>query len=247
MFSRKAAVEKGLYRGVNVGNDNFVFSHPQYGDDTIFFGELGNENMRSLLNLLKCFELASGLKINMRKSNRLGVGATNDEIVALANYIGCDMGSFPFKYFGLPIGSKMKKLGDWNGVLDKFKSTSFSELGIDFRSSFTRSVANDLGTGFWKDAWLCSERLEDKFKRLFRLDSDGNALVADRVDWSENGCRFKGQWNREPLGQALNELTLFTNMLHAYNRNSSGEDSWRWGLATNGKFTTKKLTQLLEE
>ncbi|XP_071714382.1 uncharacterized protein [Rutidosis leptorrhynchoides] len=63
----KSVVEKKLFKGMELGNDKVVVSHLKYADDTIFFGEWDHDNLKSLLNLLKCFELTSGLKINMSK------------------------------------------------------------------------------------------------------------------------------------------------------------------------------------
>ncbi|XP_071729111.1 uncharacterized protein [Rutidosis leptorrhynchoides] len=94
-----------------------------------FFDEWNRDNLRSLLNLLQCFELASGLEVNMCKSNLLGVGVAKYEVLTLANYIGYDMGSIPFKYLGLPIGTKMKKLNAWKGVLDKRKLSDWKLYG----------------------------------------------------------------------------------------------------------------------
>ncbi|XP_071709331.1 uncharacterized protein [Rutidosis leptorrhynchoides] len=306
----KTAVEKRLFNGVKVGNDNITVSHLQYADDTIFFGEYVRENLKSLLHLLKCFELASGLKINMRKSNLLGVGIPNDEVKVLADDIGCDMGSFPFKYLGFPISTKIKKNSDWkvgkkiswvkwdrvilpfsDGGLSSgslkcknlalsgkwwwsiyvpgggFTSTLprscasllnvwpniinacsiFSELGIDFKSSFTKAVGNGVSTKFWKDIWLGNVRLADKFNRLFRLDLDGDASVADRVQLTDTGHKLFGQWRREPQGRVAAELLELTNLVAGFNSWSEEDDSWKWNLSSSGKFTTKKLTEIVVE
>ncbi|XP_071739630.1 uncharacterized protein [Rutidosis leptorrhynchoides] len=50
----KAAIEKGLFKGVEI-------------DDRISLGKWSRENAYSLRNILKCFELASGLKVNFQK------------------------------------------------------------------------------------------------------------------------------------------------------------------------------------
>ncbi|XP_071739290.1 uncharacterized protein [Rutidosis leptorrhynchoides] len=44
----KIAVEKGLFKGIDVGNDKVIVSHLQYADDTIFFGEWSRVNVNSL-------------------------------------------------------------------------------------------------------------------------------------------------------------------------------------------------------
>ncbi|XP_071694722.1 uncharacterized protein [Rutidosis leptorrhynchoides] len=75
----KVAIEKGLFKGVEVGNDKVVISHLQYADDKIFFEEWGRSNTLSLKNILKCFDLSSSLKVNFQKSCLFGVGVGFDE------------------------------------------------------------------------------------------------------------------------------------------------------------------------
>ncbi|XP_071728393.1 uncharacterized protein [Rutidosis leptorrhynchoides] len=117
----KAACEKGLFKGIEVGSDKVPISHLQYVDDTIFIGEWSHANIHSLQNLLKCFELASGLKVYFQKSCLYGVGVEVGEVNLVASRVGCQVGVFPFTYLGLPIGSKMSKLEDWEPVIEKFK------------------------------------------------------------------------------------------------------------------------------
>ncbi|XP_071728625.1 uncharacterized protein [Rutidosis leptorrhynchoides] len=118
----KAAVEKGLFKGVEVGNDKVLISHLQYADDTIFFGEWNSLNAHNLSMLLKCFERASDLKVNFHKSCLYGVGASLEEVNTMAGRLGCQSGKLPFIYLGLPIGAKMCKIDTWNPVIDKLKS-----------------------------------------------------------------------------------------------------------------------------
>ncbi|XP_071694306.1 uncharacterized mitochondrial protein AtMg01250-like [Rutidosis leptorrhynchoides] len=55
----KAAIDKGLLKGVKVGSDNVLVSHLQYADDTLFLGEWSHSNAFNLRNILKYCELAS--------------------------------------------------------------------------------------------------------------------------------------------------------------------------------------------
>ncbi|XP_071695543.1 uncharacterized mitochondrial protein AtMg01250-like [Rutidosis leptorrhynchoides] len=108
----KAALEKGLFKGIEVGRDNIPISHLQYADDTIFFGEWSRLNALNLMKTLKSFELASGLKVNFQKSCVYGAGVNHSDLNSFATLMGFQVGKFPFTYLGLPIGSNMKKLSD---------------------------------------------------------------------------------------------------------------------------------------
>ncbi|GJR50975.1 transposon TX1 uncharacterized [Tanacetum coccineum] len=86
-----------------------------------FFGEWSHRNGRNLMRVLKCFEKASGLKINLSKSSLYGVGVSQQEVDAMAGFLRCHSGSLPFVYLGLPVGLNMNRVESWKTVVDKFK------------------------------------------------------------------------------------------------------------------------------
>ncbi|GJV76117.1 reverse transcriptase domain, reverse transcriptase zinc-binding domain protein [Tanacetum coccineum] len=90
------AVEKGVFKGVKIGRNNVVVSHLQYADDTIFFGEWNKENAKVLMCILKCFEEASGLRVNYNKSKLYGVGVSDIQLRDMARWMKCGVGDFPF-------------------------------------------------------------------------------------------------------------------------------------------------------
>ncbi|GJR61323.1 putative RNA-directed DNA polymerase, eukaryota, reverse transcriptase zinc-binding domain protein, partial [Tanacetum coccineum] len=88
----------GLFKGASIGQDNMSISHLMYVDDVIFFGEWSWVNTHNLISMLRCFFLILGLKVNVHKSNVLGVGVTDDEVSHMENIIGCGATKFPLKY-----------------------------------------------------------------------------------------------------------------------------------------------------
>ncbi|XP_071726765.1 uncharacterized mitochondrial protein AtMg01250-like [Rutidosis leptorrhynchoides] len=109
----KKAIEKRLYKGVEIGTDKVMVSHLQYADDTIFFGDWSKNNAKNLMKLLMCFEKISGLKVNLSKSCLYQVGVSIESVESLASVLGCNMDKFPISYLDLPIGSQMNKVKDW--------------------------------------------------------------------------------------------------------------------------------------
>nr|GEY75940.1 putative ribonuclease H protein At1g65750 family [Tanacetum cinerariifolium] len=80
------AVEKGIFRGVVVGDNNIMVPHLQYTDDTIFFGDWDKDNSKSLMCILKCFKEASGLKVNYNKSKIYGIGVNDEEMTEIKRW-----------------------------------------------------------------------------------------------------------------------------------------------------------------
>ena len=55
-----------------------------------------------MVAILRCFEAASSLGINLSKSTILGVSVHDISLRHLANIMGCKVDSFPSTYLGLP-------------------------------------------------------------------------------------------------------------------------------------------------
>ncbi|GKD75383.1 putative RNA-directed DNA polymerase, partial [Tanacetum coccineum] len=102
------ACELGLFKGVCLANSGNNISLLQFADDALFFGEWTRLNASNLINILRCFELGSGLKVNLDKSKLYGVGVPTSEVTSVASSLGCAHGVLPFIYLGLPVGRKMR-------------------------------------------------------------------------------------------------------------------------------------------
>ncbi|GJU42836.1 hypothetical protein Tco_1195793 [Tanacetum coccineum] len=61
------------------------------------------KDMEIIIRFLQFFYLASGLKINIHKSNIYGIGVNKDEVLSMASNAGCMAGDVPFNYLGLPM------------------------------------------------------------------------------------------------------------------------------------------------
>lgn len=85
----ESAKNVGVYTGVQLPNDGPLLSHLQYADDAIFFGDWSNQNARNLIRILRCFELASGLRVNLTKSKIYGVSCSATELDVLAKGLNC--------------------------------------------------------------------------------------------------------------------------------------------------------------
>ena len=66
------------------------------------------------------FEAASGLRINLEKSELILVGRV-ENIDDLAWEFGCSLGSLPTTYLGMPLGAPFKLVTVWDGVEELFR------------------------------------------------------------------------------------------------------------------------------
>ena len=70
--------------------------------------------------ILCLFEQLSGLKINFNKSDFFCFGRTKEEQDDYRNLFGCEMGSLPFSYLGIPIHHRWLKNKEWKCIEDRF-------------------------------------------------------------------------------------------------------------------------------
>ena len=78
----------------------------QYADDTNIFMDNDLERAKNMKLLLCAFEQLSGLKINFHKSELFCFGAAKANQNEYAQIFGCNVGSLPFRYLGIPMHHK---------------------------------------------------------------------------------------------------------------------------------------------
>nr|GEW58875.1 RNA-directed DNA polymerase, eukaryota [Tanacetum cinerariifolium] len=108
-------------QGINIDN-TVTISHLFYANDAIFIGEWSEANLNRIFQILHCFYLASGLKINVQKSHLLGVGIPHSITSAAALILGCSVMTTPFKYLDVTVGSNMSRINAWDESICKLKS-----------------------------------------------------------------------------------------------------------------------------
>ena len=91
----------------------------QYTNDTIIFMEHDLAKARNMKLVLCLFEQLSRLKINFNKSVCFGRG--KDEHDAYKKLSGCELGTPPFSYLGIPIHHRKLSNEEWKCIEDQFE------------------------------------------------------------------------------------------------------------------------------
>ena len=76
--------------------------------------------MAHLSWVLLWFEVISGLRINLDKSEIIPVGRV-ENLEVLAFELGCKVGKLPSLYLGLPLGALHKSVAVWDGVEERLR------------------------------------------------------------------------------------------------------------------------------
>nr|GFB60324.1 RNA-directed DNA polymerase, eukaryota [Tanacetum cinerariifolium] len=145
-FSRVA--DAGLFKGVRL-QGSLLISHLFYADDALFLGEWSDKNLEVIIHTLKCFHLASGLKINIQKCQLLGVGVPRPIMEKAARCIGCDVLQNQFRYLGVTVGECMSRHKAWEDTVVKLKNRlskwKAKTLSIGGRLTLLKSVLGARG------------------------------------------------------------------------------------------------------
>lgn len=126
----------------------------QYADDTLLIVPADDDQLLALKSMLLLFSQSTGLKVNYHKSSMLPINVDNVELTRLPEVFGCQVGSLPFTYFGLPVGTSRPKIADLMPLVDsmEFKlSANSSFLAYGGRLRYLNSALSSLPIFF-----LCS-------------------------------------------------------------------------------------------
>ncbi|KAL4366542.1 hypothetical protein GQ457_05G026420 [Hibiscus cannabinus] len=117
---------KGLFKGFLVGQATFKISHIQFADDLIMFYGAGESQIKNIVRILREFELASRLKLNLKKSKLVGINVDEKKTDYWATLLHCQSEKIPCQYLGLPLGVKRNSTSIWEPTLKKFKTKIMS-------------------------------------------------------------------------------------------------------------------------
>jgi hypothetical protein len=90
----------------------------QYADDIIIMEGCARQ-LICLKSLLQTFAISTGLKVNYSKSMMVPINIEERKMSILANTLGCSIGSMPFTYLGLPLGTTKPQVADFFPLISK--------------------------------------------------------------------------------------------------------------------------------
>nr|GEX03083.1 RNA-directed DNA polymerase, eukaryota [Tanacetum cinerariifolium] len=243
-FSR--IVDSGLFKGINIDN-TVTLSHLFYADDAIFIGEWSGENLNRILQVLHCFSLASRLKINVHKSQLLGVGIPLSISTAAASVLGCSVMTTSFKYLGVMVGGNMSRINAWDDGIQKLKSRlskwKLKTLSIGGRLTLLKSVLGAspiYAMSIFKDICVADKLhlpMDSSFRRPVRGGGAESSQLVHLLEKSDVATRWVKQipikinifaWrvflDRLPSKMNLSRRGIMVNSLLCRTCNSSDED-----------------------
>jgi hypothetical protein len=96
---------------------------------TILFIDHGIDHARNIKLLLSAFEQIPGLRINYHKSELFCFGQAKDEERQYEQLFGCQIGSYPFRYLGIPMHFRRLRNKDWMKIEEQIEKKLSSWKG----------------------------------------------------------------------------------------------------------------------
>ncbi|XP_058726622.1 uncharacterized protein LOC131597980 [Vicia villosa] len=109
-------VSQSYFQGFQV-NEEETIDILQLADDTIVLGIGSHENQWCLKFILRGFDLMSGLKVNLCKSNLYGINMGEWNLEGASTFLSCNIGKLPFKFLGVMVGDSPRRCGMWKDVI----------------------------------------------------------------------------------------------------------------------------------
>jgi hypothetical protein len=99
-----------------------MFPIVQYTDDTLLIMQACPVQLLALKQLLHDFAReTAGLQVNYCKTSLMPINIDVQTLGQLANTFGCAMGSLPFPYLRLPLGTTRPSVQDLSPIVDQIE------------------------------------------------------------------------------------------------------------------------------
>jgi hypothetical protein len=109
------------------------------------------EQLVAFKRILDQYAAFTGLKINYHKSSMIPINLSEEEASILAEGFNCQLGSMPFTYLGLPMGTTKPSIKDFYPLTDRVERRLYavsSFLSYGDRLVLVNSVLSSLPTYF---------------------------------------------------------------------------------------------------
>jgi hypothetical protein len=109
----------GLQLPIQTSDDDFPII--QYADDTLLIMPADLDQVLALKAVLQVYSDSTGLHINYHKSSMMAINVEENVMTQLAQGFGCQIGTLPFTYLGLFVGTTRPSIQDLSPVVHRLE------------------------------------------------------------------------------------------------------------------------------
>ncbi|CAM8952029.1 unnamed protein product [Rhodiola kirilowii] len=212
----KECQEKGKLRGVKICRGAPEITHMLFADDSVFFLRATRENAASLKKILEEYEVLSGQKVNLCKSEiYFGRNVSEDDRRSISDILGVRQVEIMSKYLGLPVAFGHNRIELFRDIIGrlwrKMQGWKEKSLSISGKEVLIKAVIQAMPTY----AMSCFKILDSLIKRIVSMISNywrSNSNGGRGIHWCKyrNLCKDKMEG-----GVGLKDLSIFNDALLA--------------------------------
>jgi hypothetical protein len=214
-----AALEGLLHHplGPNFGGDYPIV---QYADDTLLIMP-AEFQLLNLKNILGAYSVSTRLKVNYSKSSIIPINVESEKMEELVSVLGCQVGSMPFTYLGLPLGTTRPSVQDFLPLLNRIERRMMgisSLLSYAGRLIMVNSVLSALPTfylGTLKIPVNVLHQIDKYCKHCLWDRGDINRKGGCLVPWKK-ACLPKAQGGLRIINLRIQNTALLLKHLHKF-------------------------------
>ncbi|GKC59854.1 hypothetical protein Tco_1087452 [Tanacetum coccineum] len=120
---------------------------------------------------------------------------------------------------------------------------SLKSKGMDLLGFCKKVIGNGNNSNFWYDNWLGDVCVKVKFNRLFNLDIQKDASVAQKFQNPDSAVSFQRRPRVGIEESQFQELSLLLSLVFL----SSSNDPWSWTLNGHGNFSVKSSREEIDK
>ncbi|GFZ21539.1 hypothetical protein Acr_29g0007010 [Actinidia rufa] len=192
-----------LSRGLGQLKDNADFNfHPKCGglkithlafaDDLVLFSRGDPKSVSMLMEHLNHFGDCSGLKVSFAKSSLFAAGINSSDMEAIKDITKFSQGSFPFRYFGIPVADSRLRISQYSPLIDKITNyiSAWARAYLSYagRTELVKSVLQGVEC-FWLSILSIPAGVKAKIIQLcrnFLWSVNYNSHKRPLVAWEED-------------------------------------------------------------
>nr|GEU53215.1 RNA-directed DNA polymerase, eukaryota, reverse transcriptase zinc-binding domain protein [Tanacetum cinerariifolium] len=239
-LSFNRVVDAVLLQGI-VLNSSLRLSHLFFADDVVFMGQWNSETIDTIIYVLKCFQRASGLSINVSKGKLMGIAMKDVYVHHAANRLGCGILRTPFTYLGSRVGGNMSRICSRLTLLK-------AVLGfMSIYHMFIFKVPMKVWRFITQKEILWSRVIRAIHGESGRIGYQNKRMVDNGEDmrfWIDVWCDSFRRLPRGGLEQSqMEELMVRLEGVEL----GVSQDRWRWSLEGSGEFLVSSIRRALDD
>lgn len=181
------AARNGVF-GYHAKCQRTALTHLYIADDLLIFYDGSTSSVNAILDILKDFELRSGLAISVVKTSLFAAGIKPHELIQIKTSTGLSEGTLPVRYLGVPLCTKKLTLTNCAPLLQCIKSKLHSwtvrTLSFAGRLQLLSTVIAGI-VNLWSCAYIlpkaCIDEIDSLSSRFLwkgKTDGPNSAKVA---------------------------------------------------------------------